>query len=164
MQLLVRAGSRAGWAAAAVLALACASIAPADARLVHHHHKPKPSPQDIRFAAFVKDFRVTALAAGITPATYDAAMTGLRHNPKIEGLTESQPEFVKPIWSYLDTADSPARVAAGQKALAAQYTILTTLEARSGVPKEIAHLETEDPSVRHPNGSERSRRRERRRG
>jgi membrane-bound lytic murein transglycosylase B len=137
MQLLVRAGLRAGWAAAAVLVLACATIAPAEARLVHHHHKPKPSPQDIKFDAFVKDFRITALAAGVTQATYDAAMTGIHHNPKIEGLTESQPEFVKPIWSYLDTAVSSRRVTDGQSHLAAQAAALATIETKYGVPKEI---------------------------
>ena len=121
----------------ALLAAACATIAPSEARLVHHHHKPKPSPQDIKFTAFVKDFRVTALAAGITPATYDAAMTGIRHNPKIEGLTESQPEFVKPIWSYLDTAASSRRVSDGQRHLSDNLTALTTIEAKYGVPKEI---------------------------
>src|ERR1700760_576391 len=109
-------------------------LMPAMAR--HHHEAPAApaDPQDIKFDAFIADFRTPALAAGITPANYDRAMSGLHRNKKVEALAQSQPEFVKPIWSYLDTADSPARVAAGQKALAAQYTILTTLEARSGVP------------------------------
>jgi membrane-bound lytic murein transglycosylase B len=108
--------------------------------MAHRHHPAAVAPadpQDVKFAAFVADFRATALAAGITPANYDRAMTGIHRNRKVEALAQSQPEFVKPIWSYLDTADSPARVTAGQKALAAQYTILTALEARSGVPKEI---------------------------
>ena len=133
MQLTIRAGL----AAAAVL---IATIAPGQARHVAHHHRhtpPPPSPQDIKFAQFVKDFRVTALAAGITPATYDTAMSGLNHNTKIEGLTQSQPEFVKPIWSYLDSAASSRRVADGQSHMAAQAAALATIEAKYGVPREI---------------------------
>ncbi len=64
-------------------------------------------------------------------------MAGIHRNPKVESLTQAQPEFVKPIWSYLDSAVSPSRVTHGQQALAGQYTFLTGLEARTGVPKEI---------------------------
>src|ERR1700712_4470260 len=127
MQLTIRAAL----AAAAVL---IATIAPGQARHVAHHHRhtpPPPSPQDIKFAQFVKDFRVTALAAGITPATYDTAMSGLNHNTKIEGLTQSQPEFVKPIWSYLDSAASSRRVADGQSHMAAQAAALATIAAKN---------------------------------
>jgi len=134
MQLLVRAGLT----AAAMLVGACATIVPTEAKHLHHHHTPpKLTPQDIKFNQFVKDFRVTALAAGITPATYDAAMAGLHHNPKIEDLTQTQPEFVKPVWSYLDSAVSPKRVSDGQSHMADQATVLTTLETKYGVPREI---------------------------
>ena len=130
---------RAGLAAFLALAAVGATVEPGMARHARHHRHvpPKPSPQDIKFAQFVKDFRVTALAAGILPATYDAAMSGIKHNPHIEGLTQSQPEFVKPIWNYLDTATSPRRVSDGQRHMSDNFAALTTIEAKYGVPKEI---------------------------
>ncbi len=106
----------------------------------HHHHKvepPPPSPEDVKFDAFVKSFRATALAAGIAPATYDAAMGGIARNTKIEALTQSQPEFVRPVWSYLDSAVSSKRIADGQAALAAQAAALAMIETKYGVPREI---------------------------
>jgi len=137
MRLLMRTGLRLALAALAASVAACASLEPADAR--HHHHAvpPKFSPQDVKFNQFVKDFRATAIAAGITPATYDAAMGGIRRSDKIEALTEAQPEFVKQVWTYLDTAASPHRVTDGQAALASQAAALAAIEAKYGVPKEI---------------------------
>ncbi|HEY0302787.1 MAG TPA: lytic murein transglycosylase [Rhizomicrobium sp.] len=129
---------RAGLTAFLALATAGVAIEPGIARPRHHHKpKPKPSPQDIKFAAFVKDFRAAALEAGITPATYDAAMRGIARNPKIESLTQSQPEFVKPVWTYLDSAASPRRVRDGQSHMAEQAAALATIEAKYGVPREI---------------------------
>ena len=120
--------------------LVCAAAGPASAHHAHHHHHqppPKLSPQDVKFNLFVVDFRGTAIAAGITPATYDAAMGGIKRSDRIEALTEAQPEFVKQVWTYLDTAASPHRVADGQAAMASQASALATIEAKYGVPKEI---------------------------
>ncbi len=135
----MRTGVQLGLAALLSLVGACATVEPVDAHRAGHRAEapPKPSPQDVKFAQFVVDFRATALAAGIAPATYDAAMGGIKRNDKIETLTEAQPEFVKQVWTYLDTAASPRRVADGRAALAAQAAALATVEAKYGVPKEI---------------------------
>src|SRR5580698_3198006 len=63
--------------------------------------------EDAKFASFVKDFRDTALKAGISPETYDRAMTGITRNPRIALLNLNQPEFSRPVWEYLDSAVSP---------------------------------------------------------
>lgn len=126
--------TRALLVAALALATVIAATGPGAAR---HHHRPAPSPQDLKFDQFVIDFRVTALAAGITPATYDAAMSGIHRNDKIEALTQAQPEFVKPIWSYLDSATSATRVRDGQSHLVAIAPTLAAIEAKYGVPREI---------------------------
>ncbi|MEI9997001.1 MAG: lytic murein transglycosylase [Rhizomicrobium sp.] len=142
MRLLLKTGIKLGLGALLMLAGACATFEPTDAhRVKHHRHEPppppKPSPQDLKFAQFLVDFRTTARAAGIAGRTYDAAMGGIRRNEKIETLTEAQPEFVKPVWAYLDTAASPRRVADGTAAMAAQAGPLATIEAKYGVPREI---------------------------
>ncbi|HXL98759.1 MAG TPA: lytic murein transglycosylase [Rhizomicrobium sp.] len=116
---------------AAALALASAlSIGPSAAQ------PQAPNPADVKFAAFVHDFRDTAIKAGIAPATYDAAMANVRRNADVEQANLQQSEFVKPVWSYLDTAVSPDRVMHGQQMVASYGASLAAAETRFGVPKE----------------------------
>ena len=89
------------------------------------------------FDAWVTGFRDRALAAGITAATFDAAMRGVVFDPKVVERDRNQNEFTKTIWDYLDTAVSEDRVARGVKALAAQRDLLDRIEAAYGVDKEI---------------------------
>ncbi|HTW36259.1 MAG TPA: lytic murein transglycosylase [Rhizomicrobium sp.] len=91
---------------------------------------------DAKFAAFVRDFRSVALAQGIKPETYDRSMAGIARNPRVEQANLQQPEFVKPIWDYLDTAVSDKRVATGAQLLAADAPMLEKIHARFGVPPE----------------------------
>ena len=97
--------------------------------------EPALSPQDARFQAFIRDFRQTARDAGIKDATYDAAMAHVTRKQSIEDLNLYQPEFSRPVWLYLDSAVSDRRVADGQQALAANGTVLASLEAKFGIPK-----------------------------
>ena len=88
-----------------------ASPGQALARQAHHQHVRKAvDPKDTAFDQFVREFRVTALAVGISPTTYDEAMSGVHRNARVEALNAEQPEFVKPIWSYLDSAASATRL------------------------------------------------------
>jgi membrane-bound lytic murein transglycosylase B len=93
--------------------------------------------QDAQFGAFVAGFRATAVQAGIDPQIYDASMTGIARNPHVEDLNLQQPEFVKPIWDYLDGAVSLVRITKGQPMLAAYAPVLVSIEQRFGVQKEI---------------------------
>jgi peptidoglycan lytic transglycosylase B len=136
--------SRAGFSAKAMrlvglaltLVAVCASSEPAVAR--HHHHARKVAdPKDVAFVQFVRGFRVSALASGISPAIYDEAMSGVQRNAHVEALNAEQPEFVRPVWSYLDSAASPQRVSDGQRRLAEQANALAAIESRFGVPPEI---------------------------
>ncbi len=109
----------------------------------HAQPAPPPAPiqnpaqQDAKFSAFIHDFRDTALKAGVSGATYDASLADARRLPDVEQANLQQPEFVKPIWSYIDTAVSPDRVSKGQQMVAAQGAHLAADETRFGVPKEI---------------------------
>lgn len=96
----------------------------------------QPTVQDTQFAEFVASFRQTALAGGIAPEVYDVAMSGVRYQERILGHNASQPEFVKPIWTYLDEAVLP-RIAPGRARIEANRTAFDEIEARYGVPKEI---------------------------
>ncbi|HEY2069145.1 MAG TPA: lytic murein transglycosylase [Rhizomicrobium sp.] len=96
-----------------------------------------PLGPDARFAAFIYDFRSQALAAGISAAVYDASMTGLMRDPDIEARDLNQPEFSRPIWSYLDSAVSDKRISQGQLVLQSYSTALANIQSRYGVPKEV---------------------------
>jgi membrane-bound lytic murein transglycosylase B len=64
-------------------------------------------------------------------------VAGLRRAPRAEELNRKQPEFVKPVWDYLATTVSAARVENGRTMLDRYVNTLGVLEARYGVPKEI---------------------------
>jgi membrane-bound lytic murein transglycosylase B len=64
-------------------------------------------------------------------------MRGIHRNNQVEALNQEQPEFVRPIWTYIDTATSPRRVATGQQQLLQQASVLGTIETKFGVPREI---------------------------
>lgn len=87
--------------------------------------------------AWVQDFRIRAIAEGVSAATFDAALRGVEFNPKVVERDRNQNEFTKTIWDYLDTAVSEDRVALGVKALAARRDLLQRIEAKYGVDKEI---------------------------
>ena len=119
-----------------ILLSACATGAPSAAK--PPHVTPTPVPEaDRKFQAFVTAFRDSAIAAGIAPDVYDRSMAGISRNPRVEELNLSQPEFVKPVWDYLDTAVSPKRVSDGKDQLAANGTMLANLQSLYGVPREI---------------------------
>ena len=92
---------------------------------------------DEKFFAFVREFRPTAIAAGISPVTYDFAMAHVARNPRVEQLNAQQPEFVIPVWTYLDGMVSDKRIAEGQQMLLQEAGVLGSIESRFGVPREI---------------------------
>jgi membrane-bound lytic murein transglycosylase B len=90
-----------------------------------------------QFDAFLADARKTALAQGITAETFDAATAGIAPIPSIATMNANQPEFSKPVWTYLDSAVSARRIADARAMLARYGDVLARIEASSGVPKEI---------------------------
>ncbi len=98
---------------------------------------PSPAVEDAAFTEFLKDFRPTALAAGITAETYDTATRDLQRNQHIFDLNLNQPEFARPVWEYIDSAVSPERITNGRALLAGDADILAKVSGKYGVPPEI---------------------------
>ena len=92
---------------------------------------------DAVFAGFIRDFRSTAIGQGIAPSTYDAAMSRVARNLQVEAYESEQPEFTTPIWSYLDSMVSDRRVGEGRIKLLEYAALLSLIEAKYGVPKEV---------------------------
>ncbi|TYO89135.1 lytic murein transglycosylase [Oceanicella actignis] len=88
------------------------------------------------FLAWRDGFRARALAAGIRPEVFDRAFAGVGVNARVLELDAYQPEFVRPIWEYLDRAVSPSRVERGRAELAAKRALLDRIEARFGVDRQ----------------------------
>ncbi|WP_425459520.1 lytic murein transglycosylase [Histidinibacterium lentulum] len=91
----------------------------------------------VGFAAWKDGFRERAIARGIDAATLDRALPRMDYSEQIIRLDRNQAEFVKPIWEYLDTAVSEARIVNGRAALAANEALLREIEARYGVDRHV---------------------------
>lgn len=92
---------------------------------------------NISFQRWIDGFRTRALRAGIRPATFDAAMQGIRYNTDVVQRDRNQSEFTKQIWDYLDSAASQTRIRNGQEALRNNARLLDAIEDRYGVEKEV---------------------------
>ncbi len=89
------------------------------------------------FATWRAGFRARALAAGISPGVFDAAFAGVGVNARVLELDRYQPEFVRPIWEYLDRAVSAERIANGRAEAAARSALLDDIEARFDVDRGV---------------------------
>jgi len=61
----------------------------------------------------------------------------VKENPEISDRASKQPEFVTPVWTYLDRAVSEDRVARGQLKYLENKALLAGIEHDYGVPPEI---------------------------
>ena len=77
------------------------------------------------------------MAGGITADTYNRAMAGVAPITTLQQAIDNQPEFTRQIWTYLDSAVSPRRVADAKLMLTRYADTLAAIEAKTGVPKEI---------------------------
>jgi membrane-bound lytic murein transglycosylase B len=98
---------------------------------------PMPAASPARFADWREGFRRRALAAGISAEVFDAAFAGVAPNPTVIERDRFQPEFVRPIWEYLDSAVSESRIATGREQLAANGDTLARIETAHGVERGV---------------------------
>jgi membrane-bound lytic murein transglycosylase B len=94
-------------------------------------------PEGERFSAWLAGFRVRLSQSGAKAETIASMLDGLEPDVRIINRDRSQPEFVQPIWSYLDTAASSLQISIGQKAYAARRNTIDAIAAHYGVRAEI---------------------------
>jgi membrane-bound lytic murein transglycosylase B len=94
-----------------------------------------PAQADEAFAQWLKGFRANAAAQGISQKTLDAALTGLTPDPEILEAQNNQAEFVKPIWDYLGSAVSQARIRKGRAQLRRYAEQFAAIEEKYGVDR-----------------------------
>lgn len=93
--------------------------------------------QDEGFADWLADFRPRLVASGASDSTVAAMLDGLEPDLSAIERDRDQPEFVRPLWQYLDIAASDLRIRNGADQIAARRGMLTTIENRFGVDYEI---------------------------
>ncbi|MEI6572358.1 MAG: lytic murein transglycosylase [Alphaproteobacteria bacterium] len=92
---------------------------------------------DNRFAGYVERIWPLARARGVSRATFDLAFKGMTPDAEVIALTKKQSEFVKPIWDYLASATSAARIERGSRILSENESTLAAVEARYGVDRSV---------------------------
>ncbi|XGA81072.1 lytic murein transglycosylase [Halomonas sp. CH40] len=88
------------------------------------------------FDAWLADFKRDAAAQGISQRAL-SALDNVRYLERVVELDRYQPEFVRPIWEYLDSAVSSTRVSNGREKLAQHRQTAARMEERYGVPTEV---------------------------
>lgn len=121
-----------------ILGLALPMALPAGAT-----QQPRPAPaaaapaQDSGFQAFLGKLWLDAQKQGITRQTFDLAFRGVSPDASIIALTKKQSEFVRPIWSYIDSAISQTRLERGRAAASQYADILAAVERKYGVDRRV---------------------------
>ncbi|MBD0272560.1 MAG: lytic murein transglycosylase [Acetobacteraceae bacterium] len=94
------------------------------------------------FDAFLDGVRADARRAGISPATMNRALAGLRPNPRVLELDRFQPEGPGMTWEeYREKIVSPTRVENGRRAFAESRRLLDAIETRFRVsPRVVAAI------------------------
>ena len=90
-----------------------------------------------RFAGYIERIWPLARARGVSRATFDMAFKGMTPDTEVIALTKKQSEFVKPIWDYLASATSAARIERGTRILSENESTIAAVEARYGVDRSV---------------------------
>jgi len=98
---------------------------------------PAQAQSQTGFQRWVADFWPSARAAGISRSTYERGFAGVRLDPAVLEKARYQPEFVRPLWDYVDSAVSEKRLENGKAKLHQYRVLLDALERSYGVDRHI---------------------------
>lgn len=87
--------------------------------------------------AWLEDLRKSFINAGISEQTFDRALGNATPDERVLRLDSKQPEFVRPIWEYLETAVSPQRISKGREMVVRYGDLLERISNEHGVATEV---------------------------
>ncbi len=90
-----------------------------------------------RFESCLEGLWPLAAKRNVSRASFDKAVKGLTPDLRIMDLMDSQPEFTKAFWDYLDILVNDARVQNGQEMLTKHKAIFDQVEKQYGVDRNI---------------------------
>ncbi len=127
---------------AALFLVSCASAPVAEAVPTPNQTKAASPPaaeltQEQRFEAWKVDFIERAIAKNYAPNLVRSVISPAVINPLALERDANQPEFTKPVWSYVDGAASSARIETGRNKMTEVDPVLDTIEGRYRVPREV---------------------------
>jgi membrane-bound lytic murein transglycosylase B len=93
--------------------------------------------QQRSFDDWLQSFRSEAAAAGVSPATLDAALTGLVPLAAVIERDRDQPEFTLDFRTYIARVVSENRIGEGQRMLAEHGDLLRAVGGRYGMPPSL---------------------------
>jgi len=93
--------------------------------------------QQERFNIWKSDFISRAATKGYDRAMVERLILPAKIEERALERDKTQPEFSKPIWSYVDGAASATRLNGGRSKLAENRTTFDAIEARYKVPRHI---------------------------
>jgi membrane-bound lytic murein transglycosylase B len=93
--------------------------------------------QEQRFEVWKGQFINRAIAKNYAPELVRSVISPAKINPLALERDANQPEFTKPVWSYVDSAASDARISSGQDKMTEVDPVLDVIEARYRVPREV---------------------------
>ena len=89
------------------------------------------------FDAFLQSLWPDARAKGVGRDIFDQALVGLTPDGGVPRASDRQPEFEKPLQSYVQEAVSSGRIARGRALMALYASTLDGIAGRFGVPGEV---------------------------
>jgi membrane-bound lytic murein transglycosylase B len=94
-------------------------------------------PHQPTFREFVDALWPLAEERGISRAIFDGAFAGVTFDPKVVASSESQREFVRPIWDYVMSAVSPDRIERGRDSARSESLWLARAKDLYGVDDAV---------------------------
>src|ERR1700719_4423891 len=89
------------------------------------------------FTQWVEAFRARARARGISDATYDRVMRGVKPDTSVYALDRAQPEFHEEVWQYLNRRVSDWRIMTGKERAREHAALLARIERDYAVDRYI---------------------------
>jgi membrane-bound lytic murein transglycosylase B len=89
------------------------------------------------FSTCIERLWPEAARRGIARESFDRHTAGLTPDLRIMDLMDSQPEFTKSVWDYLDVLVSEARIARGREILVQYRETFDAVEKASGVDRHV---------------------------
>ena len=117
--------------------LAAAAIAPPSAAVSQPVPAAINSAPLLSFDEWRMLLRSDAIAAGIDADLFDRTFTGITLDPKVIAADNSQPEFTRPVWEYIDGAVSVSRIAQGRLLKAQHRPTLKAIRSAYAVDHEV---------------------------
>jgi len=89
------------------------------------------------FPQWVESFRHRARRRGVSDATYDRVMRGLKPDTTVYALDRRQPEFTEELWQYLNRRVSELRIDIGKQRAKEHARLLAAIERDTGVDRAM---------------------------